>query len=109
METDIDIKSYQPYILYVSSIADHKNHRRLIAAFNDLVKLTSKDYRLLLVGGWSHSRLFEGAKEEISNYGLEGRVIFLGRIEYELLPKIYRGADLFVFPSLLESFGHPSR
>lgn len=31
----------------------------------------------------------------------------LGWVRYEELPEVYRAADIFVFPSYLESFGHP--
>jgi len=31
----------------------------------------------------------------------------LGRVPYNNLPDIYRSSDIFVFPSITESFGHP--
>jgi glycosyltransferase involved in cell wall biosynthesis len=34
------------------------------------------------------------------------QVILPGRIEAEDLPALYRGADLFIFPSLMEGFGY---
>lgn len=40
--------------------------------------------------------------------GIErGQVTMAGEISYEKLPNIYRSHDLFVFPSLSETFGHP--
>jgi glycosyltransferase involved in cell wall biosynthesis len=38
---------------------------------------------------------------------LVGRVIFTGYVPNEDLPALYRGASLFVFPSLYEGFGLP--
>lgn len=40
--------------------------------------------------------------------GIErGQVTMAGEIPYEELPDVYRRHDLFVFPSLSETFGHP--
>jgi glycosyltransferase involved in cell wall biosynthesis len=39
--------------------------------------------------------------------GLERRVRFLGVVPYGEILGYYRGAELFIFPSLIESFGHP--
>jgi glycosyltransferase involved in cell wall biosynthesis len=40
--------------------------------------------------------------------GIErGQVSMLGHVPYDRLPDLYRSHDLFVFPSLSETFGHP--
>jgi glycosyltransferase involved in cell wall biosynthesis len=39
--------------------------------------------------------------------GLEGVVVFLGHVPAEGLVDLYRRCRLFVFPSLIETFGHP--
>jgi glycosyltransferase involved in cell wall biosynthesis len=39
--------------------------------------------------------------------GVERRVRFLGVVPYREILGYYRNAELFVFPSLIESFGHP--
>jgi glycosyltransferase involved in cell wall biosynthesis len=36
-----------------------------------------------------------------------GQVTLIGDVPYRQLPNIYKGHDLFVFPSLSETFGHP--
>jgi len=36
-----------------------------------------------------------------------GQVTMLGSIPYQQLPTIYKNHDLFIFPSLSETFGHP--
>jgi glycosyltransferase involved in cell wall biosynthesis len=38
---------------------------------------------------------------------LADRVHFTGYIEHQRLPSLFRGCDLFVFPSLFEGFGLP--
>jgi glycosyltransferase involved in cell wall biosynthesis len=39
--------------------------------------------------------------------GLKDDVILPGRVSDEMLPTLYRGAQMFVFPSLYEGFGLP--
>lgn len=106
-ETDNQCEKHKPYILYVASIAPHKNHKLLIRAFSDPAMGAFKNHKLLLVGGWSSAEQIEGLKEVVSKYSLEDKVFFLGKIQYGQLPGVYKGAELFVYPSLLESFGHP--
>ncbi|MBI3317975.1 MAG: glycosyltransferase, partial [Candidatus Omnitrophica bacterium] len=38
---------------------------------------------------------------------LDGQVIQLGSVPRKQLPALYKAAGVFVFPSYLESFGHP--
>jgi glycosyltransferase involved in cell wall biosynthesis len=43
----------------------------------------------------------------IERHGLGDRVRLLGRVPHEAVHRVYRAADLFVYPSLCESFGFP--
>ncbi len=43
----------------------------------------------------------------IEQHGLGDRVKLLGRIPHAAVARVYRAADLFVYPSLCESFGFP--
>ncbi len=43
--------------------------------------------------------------EQVRKLNLNGRVIFTDAIAPDDLPAIYKGADLFVLPSLYEGFG----
>jgi len=38
---------------------------------------------------------------------LEDRIVFVGLIDDDKLPEFYRGAVVFIFPSLYEGFGLP--
>jgi glycosyltransferase involved in cell wall biosynthesis len=53
-----------------------------------------------------------GAGEELraasSGEGLDGRVVWLGRLSEEALAAAYRAADLFVSSSIYEGFGLPA-
>ncbi len=94
------------YILYVSRI-EHpgKNHARLIEAFNRLKAVSGLPHQLVLAGSeWSRA-------EEV--YEVAGRspykedIYFTGFVPGSDLAPLFRGADLFVFPSLFEGFGIP--
>lgn len=52
--------------------------------------------RLVLVGGGS---LEDDLKKMVSAANLEGRVSFIGRIDYERLPEYYQAADFYVSAS----------
>ena len=73
--------SPKPYLLYVGNDYPHKNLKRLKLAFEKLIK-QGLDYELVLAGTDSF-------------------------VDDEELDKLYRNAELFIFPSLSEGFGLP--
>jgi glycosyltransferase involved in cell wall biosynthesis len=89
-----------PYMLCVSNRKAHKNEPRVLEAFA-LAKLP-EDVRLVLTG-----KSTEALLQQASQLGIDGRVIFLGRVEESELPSLYRGAVALLFPSLYEGFGLP--
>lgn len=94
------------YILYISRL-EHpgKNHVRLLRAFSELKKTAGIAHKLVLVGGrWNGAEVIDQTVDEL---GLKEDVVFPGFVPAELLPDLYRAADLFVFPSLFEGFGIP--
>ncbi|MCF6286057.1 MAG: glycosyltransferase family 4 protein [Candidatus Hydrogenedentes bacterium] len=95
-----------PYLLYIARI-DHpgKNHIRLIEAFAKLKERTSLPHTLVLAGSdWSRADEVHQAAESC---GCADNIVFTGFAPSEDLPALYRGAALFVFPSLFEGFGIP--
>lgn len=95
-----------PYILYTSRL-EHpgKNHVRLIEAFRGLKKDLGVPHQLVLAGSeWSGSEAVHRAAEA-SGSGAD--VVFPGFVASADLVDLYRGADVFVFPSLYEGFGLP--
>lgn len=88
------------YLLYVGNRKPHKNVPRLLQAFARAP--LPQQTRLLLTGG--EDRETSLLTRSLS---LEGRVTFLGDVDAEALPRLYRGAIAQVFPSLLEGFGLP--
>ena len=94
----------EPYLLFVSAINNRKNLSRLVQAY---ARLRAKGFLqpLVLVGRPDASAI--PLKEEIARLGLVKNVRFLEGIGQADLHALYCGADLFVYPSLVEGFGLP--
>jgi glycosyltransferase involved in cell wall biosynthesis len=94
------------YVLHVGTIEPRKNLVRLVEAY-DLARRMAPCAipKLALVGakGW----LFEEVFERVAALGLQDHVFLTGRVGRDLLPSVYNGAVLFVYPSLYEGFGLP--
>jgi glycosyltransferase involved in cell wall biosynthesis len=98
----IEIKK-APYILSVANTYPHKGIHILVDAFGEI--MDSIENNLVLVG---LSRLGEGrVKKAINRLEDKNRIIRLSKLSTDKLAALYRGADLFVFPSLYEGFGLP--
>jgi glycosyltransferase involved in cell wall biosynthesis len=94
------------YILHVGTIEPRKNLVRLVEAYSQVRKaILLSTPKLVLVGakGWQ----FQGVFKRIEALNLENDVIFLDKVPTNLLPALYNGATLFVYPSLYEGFGLP--
>lgn len=88
------------YLLSVSNRKPHKNEFRIVEAFAK----ADLDPKLHLVfTGLPTSRL----SRWIEAQGVRARVAFVGAVDEEKLPNLYRGADALIFPSLYEGFGLP--
>ena len=96
------------FILSVSVIAPHKNFEVLLKAFSLLKKENIYKGKLIIVGDiyyypFYYKMLVELCKsEQIFN-----DVLFTGKITYNEIFKFYKNADLFVLPSIEETFGIP--
>lgn len=83
-----------PYIGTVSSLVPYEGIDDLIAAF-ELLAPTNPDLRLLIVGdGASLPSLKRLARES----GLEGRIIFTGRVPRDRARLFHQALDVFVVP-----------
>ena len=94
----------QQYILYVGTLAPHKNLVPLIQAF---ALLCQQGYagKLVLAGGkgWMYDDIFA----EVVRLQLQQRVVFTGYVQQDVLELLYHFADCFVTTSLYEGFGLP--
>jgi glycosyltransferase involved in cell wall biosynthesis len=92
------------YILSVASLLPHKNLDRLIEAF---ALLEDKiNHQLVCVGIKGHA-LDDIGRTIRNKLNHPDRVAILGYISDQDLAAIYKGADLFILPSLFEGFGIP--
>ncbi len=94
----------RPFIFYVSRI-EHpgKNHLRLIRAYEQLPAAVRDQYDLVLGGArWSRS---EEVFDYWENSPVREHIRFIGFVEIDDLPALYRLCAMYVFPSLFEGFG----
>ncbi len=84
----------RPYVLGVGTLEPRKNLRRLVEGW----RLLDGEHRLVLVGGagWGEQPGLDDAD-----------IVLPGYVPDDALPAIYRGADVYVYPSLFEGFGIP--
>lgn len=94
------------YILYSGAIQPRKNLKILIEAFEILKKNNAGgDLKLVLAGGkaWMWEETF--AKAENSPFRAD--IIMPGKLKFDDLGHLVRGAEIYVFPALYEGFGIP--
>ena len=84
----------RPYVLGIGTLEPRKNLRRLVAAW----RLLDPGLALVLAGatGW-------GEQEGLDDSGIRQ----LGYVPDDEVPPLYRGAAVYVYPSLFEGFGMP--
>ena len=94
----------EKYILCLSTLEPRKNMRLLIEAFSELTKEKKIDTNLVLAGrkGWLMDDLLSNLDKKTVD-----RIHFTGFVDDDLLPYVYRNAQIFVFPSVYEGFGVP--
>jgi len=88
------------YILYVGTVEERKDLLTLVKALAEL-----DDAKLVVIG--KQKNYAERVKNFIRDHKLESRVIFPDHVSSEELNLFYRGATVFVYPSLYEGFGIP--
>lgn len=90
------------YLLYVGNLLPHKNVVALVRAFARIASRIAHD---LVIAGQADARFTDVLAGEIARLGLARRVRLLDYVGADDLPDLYRGADLYVHPSLYEGFG----
>jgi glycosyltransferase involved in cell wall biosynthesis len=98
----------RPYILSVSSVHRHKNYVRLIEAWTALARRRADLPDLVIIGD-DQDPLYsaEMRRARLAAGELAERIEIVGEVPYADVKAYYTGASLFVFPSYLETFGHP--
>lgn len=93
------------YGLYVGTLQPRKNLTRLIQAYATAHQRGAIEWPLILVGAAGYQA--EELQTLVQAYQLEDHVRFLGYVDDAERAALYRGASLFLFPSLFEGFGLP--
>jgi glycosyltransferase involved in cell wall biosynthesis len=93
------------FILFVGTIEPRKNLRRLVDAFDEVLRATSLSPKLVIAGG--QGWLMDDFAASIKQKGLEQRVCLTGYLQDEDLCTLYSSCAVFVYPSLYEGFGLP--
>jgi len=91
------------YVLFVGTVEPRKNLSRLVqayAAFSAEEKKRSGELVLVGAPGWMGRR-------ELSRILSQAGVRWLGYLPQRELEAVYRGATIFVYPSVYEGFGLP--
>lgn len=93
------------YVLYLGTLEPRKNILRLIEAYAKLKEECNIYPKLVIAGkkGWMYDEIFEKVKK----LKVEVDIIFTGYVNKEDVPILFKGAKIFVFPSLYEGFGLP--
>lgn len=97
---NVPVVKKNEYILVVSNRKKHKNESRIISSFNtaDIPSTVN----LVFIGLPTDSLV-----KEISDKGLQNRVIFKGKVSNKELSSLYKNSLFLLFPSLYEGFGLP--
>ena len=93
----------------MSTIYRYKNFVKLIEAYAVLARRRDDVPDLIIIGDDQDSEYaaqMERARLATGEDVAE-RIHILGEVPYADIKQYYAGADLFVFPSYLETFGHP--
>jgi glycosyltransferase involved in cell wall biosynthesis len=95
-------------ILSLSSVYRYKNIVRLIEAYCVLAGRVSDLPPLTIVGDKQDKKHLGEVHQAIERAGeLARQIRLVGEVPYEEVISYYQDAVLFVFPSYLETFGHP--
>lgn len=98
-----DARWQKPYLLFVGTLEPRKNVPLLVRVFARVAKNMPHQ---LVIAGKSDSD-YGNILREVEVQKLTGRVTVADFIDYEDLPALYSGADLFVWPSVYEGWGFP--
>ncbi|WP_374686815.1 glycosyltransferase family 4 protein [Promineifilum sp.] len=97
------------YVLYLGGYEAHKNVITLLHAYTYVARALGEEYPLLLAGRKpaGPSPTFPDYDAVIERSGLARYVRWIGYVDEEDKPFLYRNAEVFVFPSRHEGFGLP--
>ena len=95
----------KPYFLSVGTLEPRKNYEGLLDAFEIYWNKSDKKMPLVIAGGGGWNS--EALKLRIKALENRGMVRYLGYVEDDALPQLYKNATALLFPSFYEGFGLP--
>ena len=93
-------------MLFVSSLWPYKNCDGLLRAWA-LARGELGDRQLAIVGAGRDEKYVASLHSLAAELGIAGDVVFVGGVPLEETVRFYQAADVFVYPSLNETFGLP--
>jgi glycosyltransferase involved in cell wall biosynthesis len=93
------------FFFFLGNTDPKKNTKGTIKAFSDFIKQTGSDHKLVMLD-YDRSEL-EKILNEIGDPSLLERIVLTGYVVNTDLPAIYSQSQVFLYPSLRESFGIP--
>jgi glycogen synthase len=85
-------------ILYVGQISPDRGLHTLVEAIGQ-IKPRFRPYLSLSIAGDNSSKSFAQVKARIEESGIKSCVSYLGKVQHDEMPRIYRSHDVLVFPS----------
>ena len=96
-----------PFVMFASALYKYKNPETLIDALAILRRDTRFADHLLVVAGHGPDEYVAELKERARGLGVGDATRFVGHQAALPLRSLYAEADVFVYPSYYETFGHP--
>jgi glycosyltransferase involved in cell wall biosynthesis len=96
----------KPFALFVSSLWPYKNCDGLLRAWAR-ARGELGNRQLAIVGAGRDESYLASLRSLAAELGISGDVVFVGGVPLEQTVQFYRAADVFVYPSLNETFGLP--
>ncbi len=93
------------FFFFLGNTDPKKNTKGTLKAFSDYVKLHGDKYKLVMLD-YDESEL-QKLLTEINDTNLRKLILLTGYLDNKDLPAIYSQCDIFLYPSLRESFGIP--
>jgi len=102
-EEDISAVIKLPYILYPSSIDVYKSQLEVIEAYYSLSKKIDLPHLVLLGSLEQNLDYVTQVRESIQIKGLQDKVVLAGKIDFKLMPTMYRQSSFIIFASQTEN------
>jgi glycosyltransferase involved in cell wall biosynthesis len=94
------------FFLIVADIYIQKNLHKMIEAA-DLLRAENPNLRIKIAGRIVDEDYYQELRRQMRHLDLESAIEFLGPLDTESLVELYGTCRLLIFPSTVETFGHP--